>query len=307
MYRLGFDIGGTNIAYGLVDEGYELINKASVPFPHSDPEATVKLLMNLTDRVCIENGITHSELEKIGVCIPGSIDRENEIVINAYNLGFHNFPLRRMLEDTMDLPVQLMNDADAAAMAEYRLGVLANTRNAMMITIGTGIGGGIILNGKLYHGGNDNGIELGHMVMDLNGELCSCGRRGCVETLCAASYLNSRAKKIYDEGNLNLKNYSRENIDGATLIHWAQMGDKACLEVWNEYIENLAEAIASYINLFDPERIAIGGGICGAGDFLIAPLNRLSAEKCFFSDNPPEIVCAKLGSDAGIIGAVIQQ
>ncbi len=305
MYRFGVDIGGTNIAFGIIDDEYRIIYKSSVRFPHSSPEGVAGLINELYHASCKNSNIPCSQFECIGLCVPGSIDKHGETVINAYNLDFHQVPLKRMVEEQTGIHVQLANDADAATLAEHRFGALKAKTNAILVTIGTGIGGGIILNGKLFHGGKGNGIELGHMVMDIHGEKCTCGRNGCVETLCSASYLNKRAKELCWQCRGAMGNYSVDSVDGKALIHEAMNGDNACIAVWTEYVNNLSEAFASYINLYDPECIAIGGGISGAGEFLIKPLSRLTAQKCFFKDNPPEILCAKLGNDAGILGSVI--
>ena len=305
MFRFGFDIGGTNIAYGIDDESYSFVYKASVRFPHSPAAEVAELLNELVISGCKDAKVALDEIELVGICIPGSIDKHQEVVINAYNLDFHNVPFRKMAADAIGKPVQLMNDADAAALAEYGIGALRNKPNSMLITIGTGIGGGIILNGELFHGGNGNGIELGHVQMDIHGESCTCGRRGCIETLCSASYLNKRALQLYDDGVEALSRYCRDEVDGRILIGEAKKGDKECLAVWDQYVNNLAEALASYINFIDPECIAVGGGVSRAGEFLLKPLRKLAAEKCFFSDNPPEIVCAALGNDAGLLGSVM--
>lgn len=305
MYKFGVDIGGTNIAFGIIDDEYRIVYKSSVRFPHSSPEGVADLINELYHASCKKTNISCSQFDCIGLCVPGSIDKCGETVINAYNLDFHQVPLKRMVEDQIGIRVQLANDADAATLAEHRLGALRGKNNAILITIGTGIGGGIILNGELFHGGKSNGIELGHIVMDINGERCTCGRNGCVETLCSASYLNKRAKELCQQGRGAMGNYPVDSVDGKILIHEAMNEDSACITVWTEYLNNLSEAFASYINLYDPECIAIGGGISGAGEFLIKPLNILAAQKCFFKDNPPEIICAKLGNDAGLLGSVI--
>lgn len=305
MYRLGFDIGGTNIAFGIVDEKYRIIYKSAVRFPHTSPEDVATLLNKLYLSACEDSGTAASQIDLIGICIPGSIDKLGKNIINAYNLNFHQVPFKDIVERCSGIEVRLTNDADAATLAEHRIGSLKGTQNAILITIGTGIGGGIVLNGKLFHGGKQNGIELGHMIMDLHGKRCTCGRIGCVETLCSATYLNNKARELYNKDRGGLRQYHISEVDCKLLVSRAMNGDEDCYEIWDEYLNCLSEALASYINLYDPERIAIGGGLSGAGDFLIKPLNKRAAEKCFFKDNPPEIVCAMLGNDAGILGAIM--
>ena len=161
MYRIGFDIGGTNIAFGMIDDELNIIRKSSVPFPHTEANEVAKLIASLCNRLCDETGIETTEIELIGICIPGSIDASREKVIDAYNLSFHDVPFKKMVENETGRKVQLMNDADAATLAEYKIGSLRGMHDSMLITIGTGIGGGIILNGKLFPGGHGNGVELG--------------------------------------------------------------------------------------------------------------------------------------------------
>ena len=305
MYRIGFDIGGTNIAFGMIDDELNIIRKSSVPFPHTEANEVAKLIASLCNRLCDETGIETTEIELIGICIPGSIDASREKVIDAYNLSFHDVPFKKMVEDETGRKVQLMNDADAATLAEYKIGSLRGMHDSMLITIGTGIGGGIILNGKLFPGGHGNGVELGHVQMYVHGELCTCGRRGCIETLCSATWLNRQALSLYENGNRFLNSLARSEIDGKALIDGAKAGDSECLSVWNQYLDNLSDALASYTNIIDPECIAIGGGVSNAGDFLIKPVEKLTQQKCFFKTNPPKVVRALLGNDAGLIGSVI--
>lgn len=307
MFRIGFDIGGTNIACGLINEEFEIVEKLNIPFKKDAPDAIARRLYELSKDLCNKHSTPFSNVEVIGVCIPGSIDKQRNTVLNAYNLGFHNVPFRSMIESIMGKPAMLLNDADAATLAEHRIGSLRNAKNAVLITIGTGIGGGIILNNCLFHGGRGNGIELGHIQMDVHGERCTCGRIGCIETLCSAGYLNRQAERLYFQGNAALHRYAcsnNESYSAKALIDCAKEGDEACFSVWNEYLGYLSDAMASIINILDPEIIAIGGGVGNAGEFLIKGLNELIAEKCFF-DDLPEIVCASLGNDAGMIGAIM--
>lgn len=305
MYRFGVDVGGTNIAIALFDDDLSMIVKQSIKFPHTSPEETAELIRSSMLDICEKTNIKMDSVDRIGVCIPGSVDVNRGIVIDAFNLAFHNVPLKKIMEQTIGKPTHIMNDADAATLAEFKLGSLKGTNNSMLITIGTGIGGGIICNGHLFHGGNGNGIELGHVQMDLHGQICTCGRRGCVETLCSAVYLKNKALELFDSGTTSMNRYAREKIDAKILIDEARNGDKQCLDCWQLYVDNLAEALASYANFIDPEKIAVGGGVCGAGDFLFTALRMRFAEKCFFVNNLPDIVCAELGNDAGLFGSII--
>ena len=313
MYRIGFDIGGTNVVCGILDAENRIIKKNSRPFVKADQDRgaleIAKDLYALAGDTLRAAGANWDEVPSVGLCIPGSVDTARGIVIDAHNLGLHDSPFRDTVSAVFGKPVSMLNDADAAALAEQRLGALAGTQNSMLVTIGTGIGVGIILGGELYHGGRGYGVEAGHCQMDVNGEPCTCGRRGCIETLCAATWLNRRAAELFERAEGTRKELyesfaERRGFDAKAMISAARVGDRECLNIWNRYIDNLANALASYINILDPELIAIGGGVSGAGDFLIVPLCERTAVQSFFRESTP-IVRAALGNDAGLVGAVI--
>lgn len=307
VYKIGFDIGGSHIACGLFDRNYTLICKRIVSFVKLPADCIAKQMFDTARIVCLTNDICFDDVDSIGVCLPGSIDTVSGVVIDAHNLGFHNVPFKRIVEDECNKPVHILNDADSATLAEQRIGALKDVSNGMLITIGTGIGGGIIIDSKLYSGGNGNGVELGHIQMDVHGEKCTCGRIGCIETLCSATYLNKRAKALLAAGNQAISSFSVKGSrppDAKALIECAKSGDHECLCEFEQYIEYLSDALATYINILDPMVIAIGGGISEAGDFLIKPVSRLANAKSFFN-KPTEIVRAKLGNLAGLIGSVM--
>lgn len=230
--------------------------------------------------------------------------RRTGTVVNAYNLGFHNVPFRQIVKETFNKPAAMLNDADAAALAEHRLGVLRGTRNSLLVTLGTGFGGGIILNGEIFCGGRGFGVELGHIQMDMHGEKCTCGRRGCIETLCAASRLTRDALRLAEKKKQAGDKLGETLHDAGTLIAAARAGDIECTEAWNRYLDDLSNALVSLINILDPEIIAVGGGVSGAGDFLIVPLNERVAKGSFFK-KPTPVVKALLGNDAGLAGAAL--
>lgn len=290
MLRFGFDIGGTNIAAGLVNEENKLIAKDSVRFPRGcGTEAVIEACVGLYRRILDNANVDDDAIAGVGVAVPGSVDPAKGLVIDAHNLGFHHTPLKNLLETVLHKPVMLINDADAATLAEHRIGALAGTRTAVMITIGTGIGGGLIMNGSLFRGGRGTGTEPGHMVLRNGGRQCTCGIKGCAETYCSATRLTA-------DGNTFGCNSAKEVIEAA------KAGGEAALELFGSYVDDLGSYLASIVNLLDPERIAIGGGVCGAGSFLLDPLRIDVGQKCFF-ETCPEIVVASAGNDAGIIGA----
>ena len=290
MLRFGYDIGGTNIAAGVIDENDRLITKGSVKFPRGEgTEAVIAACEALYRQILGQAGIVESEIAGVGVAVPGSVSPETGVVIDAHNLGFHHTPLAAMLSDKLHKSVNLINDADAATLAEHRIGSLKGTRTAMMITIGTGIGGGLILNGELFRGGRGNGTEPGHMVLRNGGRHCSCGIDGCAETYCSATRLGKDGAAF---GKASAKD----------VVEAAKQGNEEALTLFSQYIDDFGSYIASIINLLDPERIAIGGGVSGAGSFLLDPLRKDVERKCFF-ETCPEIVVASAGNDAGIVGA----
>lgn len=290
MLRFGYDIGGTNIAAGVIDENDRLITKGSVKFPRGEgTEAVIAACEALYRQILGQAGIAESEIAGVGVAVPGSVSPETGVVIDAHNLGFHHTPLAAMLSDKLHKSVNLINDADAATLAEHRIGSLKGTRTAMMITIGTGIGGGLILNSELFRGGRGNGTEPGHMVLRNGGRHCSCGIDGCAETYCSATRLGKDGAAF---GKASAKD----------VVEAAKQGNEEALTLFRQYIDDFGSYIASIINLLDPERIAIGGGVSGAGSFLLDPLRKDVERKCFF-ETCPEIVVASAGNDAGIVGA----
>lgn len=292
MVRVGYDIGGTNIAAGILDERNVLICKKSMPFPRGrGTQAVIDVCTALYRALLTEAALSDAEVSSVGTAVPGSVDIENGVVIDAHNLDFHHTPLAGLLHESLQKPIAVINDADAAALAEHGVGALKGTETSVMITIGTGIGGGLILNGQLFRGGRGNGTEPGHMVLRNGGRLCTCGIHGCAEAYCAATRL---AKDGTSFGLCGAK----EVIDAA------KAGNPDASELFRAFVDDLGSYLASIVNLLDPERIAIGGGVCGAGSFLMEPLRANVKEKCFF-ETCPEIVVATAGNDAGIIGACL--
>ena len=290
MMRFGYDIGGTNIAAGIIDEKNRLIAKDSVKFPRGEGnEAVIAACVGLYRSILAAAAILDSEIKGVGVAVPGSVSPQDGIVIDAHNLGFHHTPLAAMLSDALNKPVELINDADAATLAEQKIGSLVGTSTSVMITIGTGIGGGLIVNGALFRGGRGNGTEPGHMVLRNGGRLCTCGVSGCAETYCSAT-------RLCKDGAAFGKPTAKEVIEAA------KEGNEQALALFREYVDDFGSYIASIVNLLDPERIAIGGGVRGAGSFLLNPLRADVEKKCFF-ETCSKIVVASAGNDAGIIGA----
>ncbi len=310
MYRVGFDVGGTNIAAGLVDDGLNIVQRKNVPFPiGKGGEYAASVMAGIVRELIKAQGAEESELTCIGVAVPGSIDRRGEVIENAYNLQFHNVPLRAQMQAHFpSVPVFLANDANAAALAELHKGAFVGAKTAVLITLGTGVGGGLILNGKMFNGGTGNGVELGHMVLKHNGDLCSCGLRGCVEAYCTATWLVKEGRRTvveYVNGMIYTKaGGDMDKVTAKLVIDCAKEGDRLALDIFSRYVDALGSSIVSLINLFDPEAIALGGGVSLAGDFLFEPLRENVKKKVFFS-SWGRIVPAQMGNDAGIVGAAM--
>ncbi len=291
MLRLGFDIGGTNIAAGLVDDDYQIVDQASRPFPSGQSaDVVADCVLSLTEALCVRANLSPSSLAGVGVAIPGSLAPSGDTVLDAYNLGFHNVPFRQMVQDRLPrLRVTLCNDANAATLAEHRAGSLSGCMTAALLTLGTGVGGGLILNGRLFNGGRNSGVEPGHIPLRIRGRACTCGNSGCLECYCSATRL------AVDGGPLGL-------ADAKQVIDAAKCGDPKAMDLFDAYVDDLGSALIAIIHLLDPERIAIGGGVCNAGEFLLQPLRDNVDKKCFFTSSP-EIVRATMGNNAGIVGA----
>ena len=310
MYQIGVDIGGTNIKIGLVDDALEIVERRSIRFPHDGPQSVADKLAEAIREVLTAAQVPETVLQSIGIVVPGSIDPTGEIVINAYNLGFHDVPFKKLMEAHFpNVPVLMANDANGAALAELYKGAFTGCRTAVLFTLGTGLGGGIILNGKMFNGGMNHGVELGHAYLVDEGEACTCGNRGCVESYCAASALaRDGARAMQDDPSGMMMEKTGGNaalVDAKLVVDCAKAGDVTAKRVFDAYVGRLSSACASIFNTLDPEVLAIGGGLCGAGEFLFAPLRKLVDEKCFYKKNHGPVVPAVMGNDAGIVGAAM--
>lgn len=310
MYRIGIDLGGTKIAAGIVDESYQLLASDSVPT--GLPKAAGQLadeIRQLTDRLLEARGITFEEIASAGIGIPGTVNQATGMVEYANNFGFDHVPFLTMLKDRFPCKLYGENDAKAAAWAEYRAGAGKGSASMIMITLGTGVGGGIILNERLWDGINCAAGEIGHMVIERGGRPCTCGRRGCFEAYASAGALVRSAREKAERVSDSLMNWlcgeDPAKLDGRMILEAVKKGDRAAEEVFREYTEYLAEGTANLINIFQPERVCIGGGLSGAGDALLVPLRELVMPLVYSrtSERNTEILAAQLGNDAGIIGA----
>lgn len=310
MVRIGVDIGGTNIKIGMIKgEDGSIIRKKEFPFTHQGYESVFSQIQKEIRILLKEGGFTSGEIGSIGLAVPGSIDEEKGIIAHAYNLDFHDVPAVKEMEKTFpETPIFIANDANAAALGELYCGVFKGCNTAVLLTIGTGVGGGIICQGKMFNGGQNHGVELGHMMLKYGGIRCSCGNYGCVESYCTATWIAEEGKKLIEAKKDSLVckrgEWNPDNVDAKLVIDAARDGDPYAIEIFESFVDNLSAAITSINALLDPEIIAIGGGVSGAGEMLYIPLMEKVEEKSFF-DVDYRIVPAYLGNDAGIVGAAM--
>ena len=308
-YKIGIDLGGTNIAVGIVNEKGAIIAKKSVKTGSQRPfEDIVKDMADCTISVLSDNNISLGDVVHIGIGAPGSIDTLNGIIVYANNFKYgENVPMAKLLQKYINKPVYIGNDANVAALGEVISGAAKGLKNAIMITLGTGVGGGIVINGKIYEGQYSAGAELGHIMLIQDGEQCTCGRKGCWEAYASATALirqTAAAMKEHPDSLMN-KLTDLNNVSGRTAFDAARKGDKAGQEVVDKYIKYIAEGLIDMINIFRPEVLIIGGGICNEGDYLLKPMREYINKNVYAGNRFPEqkIAIAELGNDAGIIGA----
>jgi glucokinase len=308
-YYVGIDLGGTNIVAGVVDEEYNIIAKASTKTNCPRPEKEIADDMARMAIEAVKNAkLTMDQIEWIGVGTPGIANSETGIIEYSNNLGFKDTPMVKYIQETIDKPVFIENDANAAAYGEFVAGAAKGAKNAVCITLGTGVGGGIIIDGRIYSGSNFAGAEIGHTVIEVDGAQCSCGRKGCFEAYSSATGLIRMTKEaIAEHPDCIMAQSEKEKgkVTARTSFDCMRAGDKYAKAVVDKYIKYLAAGITNTINIFQPDILCIGGGVCNEGDPLLLPMKELVAKEVYTRNSPKntEIVIAKLGNDAGIIGA----
>ena len=310
MYRLGIDLGGTNIVAGVVDENFNIVatakRKTNCPRP---AEEIVNDMAEISLEAISKAGIKVEDIESAGVGSPGSINPTDGVVVYSNNLGFFNLELSKLLKEKTGIDFYLDNDANAAAYGELIAGAGKGVNNFVMITLGTGVGGGAIIDGKMLTGSNYAGGELGHTVIDINGQMCSCGRQGCFEAYASATALIRQTKQaMVKYPNSIMWDIVKGNIDavnGLTAFDAMRKGDEAGKAVVDKYIYYLSVGISNMINIFQPEILCIGGGVSKEGDNIIVPLQKMVDGENYarLMEKKAVIKAAELGNDAGIIGA----
>lgn len=311
MYNLGIDLGGTNIVAAVVDEGYHIISSSKTPTktPRSADEIFDDIAM--VCREAVEKAkLTNKDITSLGMGTPGTAN-QNGIIEFANNLGFKNVPARQMLIDRTGIKnVYVENDANCAALGEAYAGVGNGAKDFVAVTLGTGVGSGVIIDGRIVNGVNYAGGECGHTVIVVDGEQCSCGRKGCWEAYASATALIRQTKKAmeeYPDSYMHQIAAAEGKVSGRTAFDAMRKGDIAGIKVVDQYIKYVSCGLINIVNALQPEIICIGGGICNEGETLMEPLRRfVQAERySIHSKIQTRIVKAELGNDAGVIGAAI--
>jgi len=313
MYTIGIDLGGTNIVASVVDDDYNIIGTSKTPT--NSPRSADEIFDDIAD-VCEEAvkaaGLTMEDIDSVGMGTPGTVNQDG-IIEFANNLAFNNVPARTMLAKRINKPeekVFIENDANCAALGEAYAGCGNGAKDFVAVTLGTGVGSGVIIGGKIVNGVNYAGGECGHMVIVVDGEQCSCGRKGCWEAYASATALIRQTKKAMEEypDSLMHKLANEEGkVSGRTAFDAMRLGDIAGIKVVDDYIKYVACGLINIVNALQPEIICIGGGICNEGETLMKPLRRFvqSERYSIHSKIQTKIVKAELGNDAGVIGAAL--
>ena len=311
MKFIGVDVGGTSVKAGVVDDTGRILSKGSAPtLAERSYEWVIRDIADLCFQVAERAETPMEEIQAIGVGVPGICDMKTGVIPFCTNLGWHEVPFVAELRKYIDKPIFVDNDATVAGLAESVAGVSAGTKSSVFITLGTGIGGGIIIGGRPYSGAHGVGSEIGHMVIKMDGEPCTCGNYGCFERYASATAIIREAKKAMKRNPETLMAKAcggdPETINAKMVIDCAKEGDETAQRVFSEYVRALALGIVSIINCIDPEVIVLGGGVSAAGDFLLDALREALRPHIFFKSMPyADVRLAKLGSDAGIIGAAL--
>lgn len=311
-YKVGIDLGGTSVKFGVVNEDLKIIEKYSIPtLAGRDFEVIVKDIALGTLEIIKRAGLTLDDIEYIGMGVPSSVNPENHRIVFANNLDWIDVDIITEFNKTIDKKVYIANDADCAAYGEVVAGAAQDTDNAIMLTLGTGVGGGMIIDGKIYLGGNGFGCEFGHAILKMGGEECTCGRKGCIEAYASVTALIRDSIRAIEDNKDSLMytmvDGDLSKIEGKTCFDAAEQNDPTAIKVVNQYIEYLAESVASFINALRPKTVILGGGVSNQKEKLLNPLVARLNELVYGVKEIglPNIVIAELGNDAGIIGAAM--
>lgn len=316
-YYIGVDVGGTNIACGVVDDNCNIIARSKIRTNENSTNGAKPTYEEVFDVIkraiiaaCDEAGISVSDVHSIGIGCPGTCNNDSGVVEYSNNLDFVNVPLRADTEKEFGVPVYLENDANAAAFGEFLAGSAKGANSAVVITLGTGVGSGIVIDGKIYRGSNYAGGEIGHTVIVMDGLPCTCGRRGCFEAYSSATglvHMTTQASELNPDSLMTKLIREEGKVSARTAYKAMKAGDPVGKAVTEQYVKYLSCGIANVINTFQPDILCIGGGVCNESDNLLIPLKAAVAEQIYskHSAKNTEIVICSLGNDAGIIGAAM--
>jgi glucokinase len=311
MVYIGIDLGGTGIAVGIVTEEGKIIQKGSAPTLAMRPyQEIVKDMAAVSLEILKEAGLTIQDVRSVGIGVPGIANPNTGVVVFCTNLSWHDVPLREEFQKYIDKPVFIDNDATVAGYAESVAGISAGCHSSVFLTLGTGVGGGIVINGKPWSGFHNVGSEIGHITLELDGEPCSCGNKGCLERYCSATAIIRMARQalaVHPESlMMELCQNNLENVNAKLVFDAAREGDETALKIFRRYVKYMAQAVNNIIAFLDPEVIVLGGGISKAGDFLLDAIRAEVPQYLMFKTMPhPRIEIASLGAEAGIIGAAM--
>ena len=305
---IGIDLGGTNLKGAAVDRDGRILTKEAHSIGGLDPDAVLADMVDLIDRLLADASLDRSRLAGVGVGTPGPLSHRTGRIIRAANLpGWVDVPIRDRLGEMLQTPIVLDNDANAAAFGEFWVGAGRGQDDLVMLTLGTGVGGGVVLDGRILHGHFENAAELGHMIVAVDGLPCSCGQRGCLEQYASAGAVARRVVSAIKEGKPSALFDAVGKgglIDAEQVVQCAKAGDPLCLRIWDEACLYLAAACINIQHAFNPACVVLGGGMSEAGDFLIDRVtDHVSRQRWKLHDDLPTITLPELGYDAGVIGA----
>lgn len=310
MYYIGIDLGGTTIKGGVVTEDGKITSTISMPtLPEREGEEIIKDIAVLSKRLIEENNLNLDDIKCIGIGSPGLIDSKNKIVVTSSNINFHNINVETEMKKYIDLPIYLENDANCATIAEFVCGSMKGCKNAIMLTVGTGVGGGVIVDSKMCKGTFLGEGELGHMIVDYSSNVvCGCGQIGCLETFASSNSIIDYAKQLLkDEKESEILKIagSVENINAKAVFDAYDLKDEIATKVIERFNTYMAIGIVNLVNIFRPDVICIGGGASARGEKLTSPIEKVAQNMIYGNSLQTKLVPATLGNDAGIIGAAM--
>lgn len=311
MYYIGVDLGGTHMACGVVNDKGQMLCQEERPTQLERPYPEVlRDMADLIKQTVQKRGLLMADMMSVGIGVPGAVDATKGVCVYANNLYWYDVPVVDAIQKTINKPIFIDNDANCAALAESVVGVCRGSKVSVLLTLGTGVGSGIVIDGKIFTGAHCAGPEWGHMILRMGGRRCTCGKKGCSETYCSATALIKDGMREVNrhKGSLILQkaNGHVSKINAKMIFESAKEGDAVAQKVVREYIDALADLLHSIINVLDPDVIAIGGGVSKAGDFLLEPLREKVLSNLFYPTmQKVRIELATLGNEAGIIGAAL--